>query len=536
MRKYDFLVIGSGIAGLVYALQVAKIGKVAIITKKKLTDCNTEYAQGGIAAVLSQYDSFEKHIQDTYQTGLQLGKMPVIQTIVEHGRQLIQYLIDIGTNFTMENFKVDRKIENLSLTREGGHSQKRVVYAADSTGHEIMKALISACYMDTNIDIFEEHMAVDLITQHHIPQKDGFITRITCWGAYVLNVKTNQIHVFQAKKTMLATGGGAQVYANNTNPEIATGDGYAIVKLAGARIANMEFIQFHPTAFYDPEGKSFLITEALRGEGAVLTLPDGSSFMENYHPKGSLAPRDIVARAIDFEIKKRNLKWLYLDATGLSKETIESHFPYIAKKCKDKGIDIFKQPIPIVPAAHYFCGGVVTTIDGQTDIANLFAAGEVACTGLHGANRLASNSLLEGLVIAYRAGKHISNLEDVSFPMIPEWQENWKNIGTFNENEWVVISHNREIIKRIMQGYVGISRSRRLLKYADLRLRNIYLEINNFYQHNPVKKEVIECRNMAIVAGLIITSALLRKESRGLHFVTDYPEQDNQNYQKDTII
>jgi L-aspartate oxidase len=465
-----------------------------------------------------------------------MGKIPVIRTIVEQGRELIQYLIDIGTNFTLENQSVDRKIENLSLTKEGGHSQKRVAYAADSTGHEIMKALISACVKEPNIEIFEEHMAVDLITQHHIPQKDGFITRLTCWGAYVLNIKTNQIQVFQARKTMLATGGGAQVYANNTNPDIATGDGYAIVKLAGARIANMEFIQFHPTAFYDSEGKSFLITEALRGEGAILTLQDGSTFMEQYHPKGSLAPRDVVARAIDYEMKKRNLKWLYLDATALSKDKILTHFPYIYKKCKERGIDITVQPIPIVPAAHYFCGGVVTTIDGRTDIANLFAAGEVACTGLHGANRLASNSLLEGLVIAYRAGQHPSNKNEVDFPTIPQWQENWKNIGAFNENEWVVISHNREIIRRIMQGYVGITRSRRLLKYAESRIRNMYMEINNFYQHNPVKKEVIECRNMAIVAGLIIQSALLRKESRGLHYVTDYPEQDDKNYQKDTII
>ena len=532
MKKYDFLVIGSGIAGLVYALQTSKFGKVAVVTKGKINECNTEYAQGGIAAVLSQHDSFENHIEDTFIAGAEIGKKPVIETIVKEGPACIDYLIKLGTKFTLENRELDRRIENLSLTREGGHSQKRIAYAADSTGHEIMEALISACRKNENIHIFENHIAIDLITQHHISEAESFIPVITCWGAYVLDENNSQIEIFRAKKTMLATGGAGQVYAYNTNPAVATGDGYAMARLAGARVANMEFIQFHPTAFYDPLGKPFLVTEALRGEGAILKLQNGRTFMEKYHPKGSLAPRDVVSRAIDFELKKSGDKFLYLDATGIDAEKLKSHFPYIDKKCRKRGIDFTKEPIPVVPAAHYFCGGVLATVDGLTDIKNLFAAGEVACTGLHGANRLASNSLLESLVIAYRAGNHPSNREEVNFPEIPEWRE----VGTFNENEWVIISHNREIIQKIMQGYVSITRSTRLLNYALSRIRDIYNEINTFYQENPVRREVIETRNMALVAELIIRSALMRKESRGLHYNIDFPQRDDEKYRKDTIL
>ncbi len=532
MLEYDFLVIGSGIAGLVYALEVSKLGRVALVTKKEIDDCNTEYAQGGIAAVLDQHDTFDKHIHDTYIAGAELGKIPVIRTFVQDGPKLIQYLIDLGTEFTAKDDTIDLSLENLSLTREGGHSQQRVAYAADSTGHMIMQALIRTCRNNPQIDIYENHIAVDLITQHHILQTDGFIPRITCWGAYVIEVGTGIVKTFRARKTMLATGGSSQVYTHNTNPDVATGDGLAMAKLAGARLANMEFIQFHPTAFYSPDGSTFLISEALRGEGAVLRLQDGSDFLKTYHPLGSLAPRDIVSRAIDFELKKRNEKFVWLDATKVDREKLKAHFPYIDKKCAKYGIDFTRQPIPVAPAAHYFCGGILTTVDGLTDIQNLFAAGEVGCTGLHGANRLASNSLLEALVIAYRAGNHESNREEVDFPPIPEW----KDVGKFNENDWVVISHNKENIKMIMQGYVGISRSRRLLKYALSRIEVILREINDFYEHNNVKKEVIETRNMAIVASMIIKSCLLRKESRGLHFLTDFPDRDDQNYKKDTII
>ncbi len=531
MKNYDYLVIGSGIAGLIFALETSQWGKVAVVTKKEITACNTDYAQGGIAAVLSEHDTFEEHIKDTYIAGAKLGKKGVMEQIIKEGPDVIQYLLDLGTKFTVDSNSNRSLMENLRLTKEGGHSHHRVVYGADSTGHLIMEALIDNCRKNENIDIYENHMAVDLITQHHIPQLNEFIARISCWGAYVMDCESNNIELFRAKKTMLATGGGSQVYSHNTNPDIATGDGIAMARLAGARLANMEFVQFHPTAFYSPEGKTFLISEALRGEGAIIKAINGDEFMTDYHPQGCLAPRDVVSRSIDAEMTRRSDKHVYLDATHLDANKLKEHFPYIDKKCRKYGVDFTKHPIPITPAAHYFCGGILTTTDGQTDIRNLYAAGEVACTGLHGANRLASNSLLEAAVIAFNAAHSRKIKEDVRFPEIPEW----KDLGSFNEPEWVVISHNREIIGRIMQGYVGIRRTRRLLNYALSRLENIYTEINNFYGHNSVRKEVIETRNLAIIATMIIRSALARKESRGAHFVVDYPQQ-NDNYLKDTII
>lgn len=531
-KDYDFLVIGSGIAGLVFALEVSRLGKVAIVTKRSLNDCNTDYAQGGIAAVLDDQDSFEQHLNDTYLAGAELGKKVVIERVIKDGPKLIQYLIDLGTDFTRVVDNYDHSLENLSLTREGGHSQRRVAYAADSTGHQIMEALIENCRSNPQIDIFENHIAVDLITQHHIHQDDGFIPGISCWGAYVMDTRTNLVDVFRAKKTMMATGGAAQIYTHNTNPDVATGDGMAMARLAGARLANMEFVQFHPTSFWSPDGETFLISEAVRGEGAVLRLQDGSTFMENYHEMGNLAPRDIVSRAIDAELKKRGEKYCLLDATGIDHAKLKKHFPYIDSRLREHGLDFTKDPIPVAPAAHYFCGGVLSTIDGLTDIRNLYCAGEAACTGLHGANRLASNSLLEALVVAWHAGNHPSNLEAVDFPPIPPWQQ----LDSFYENEWVIISHNREIIGTIMQGYVGIRRSRRLLKYALSRLENIYNEINNFYQHNAVRKEVIETRNMAVIAIAVIRCALLRKESRGAHFLIDVPHRDDAKYKLDTII
>ncbi len=532
MKNFDFLVIGSGIAGLIYALRVAELGSVAIVTKKSLYDCNTDYAQGGIAAVIAAADSFEQHIHDTWIAGAELGKKEVIRNVIQEGPKLIQYLIDLGTDFTRNDVNYDNSLENLSLTKEGGHSHRRVAYAADSTGHQIMQTLIARCMESPSISIYEDHIAIDLITQHHIKQEDGFIPGISCWGAYVMNTKTNSVQIFRSRKTMLATGGASRVYGHNTNPDVATGDGMAMARLAGARLANMEFVQFHPTAFYTPEGETFLISEALRGEGAKLRLSDGSEFMHEYHPLGNLAPRDIVSRAIDAELKKRGEKYCYLDATEVDPHTLQSHFPYIKRKCLEHGIDFCTEMIPVAPAAHYFCGGLLSTIDGLTDIHNLFAAGEVACTGLNGANRLASNSLLEALVSAYHAGEHPSNMDPVVFPPIPQWRE----LEDFNENEWVVISHNREIIGTIMQGYVGIRRSRRLLKYALSRMENIYNEINNFYQHNAVRKEVVETRNLAVIAISVIRSALNRKESRGAHFLIDYPERDDLHYKTDTII
>ncbi len=527
MKEYDYLVIGSGISGLSFALETAKKGKTAIITKKEVTVNNSILAQGGIAAVLSEKDSFEEHIIDSYKAGSELGKKPVIETIVKEGPASIKYLLELGVKFT----KVQGNTENLSLTKEGGHTRNRIVYAADSTGSEVMRVLTAACIANSNIDIYEHHIAIDLITQHHISEKSGFIPGITCWGAYVLNLESGAVEVFKANKTVLATGGAGQVYEHSTNSDGITGDGVAMAYLAGARIANMEFIQFHPTSFYNPNGNSFLVSEAVRGEGAVLVLPDGTDFMHKYHPLGSLAPRDVVSRAIDREMKIKGFLNVLLDATMLPAETVEKHFPYINKKCLEHGIDMTKEPIPVVPSAHYFCGGILATVDGVTDIKNLFAVGETACTGLHGANRLASNSLLEGLVVGRRAAKLCVESEKTEFPEISEWQ----NRGTFNENEWVIISHNYEVIKKIMQGYAGIVRSRRLLKYAHTRMTGIYHEVHKFYQNNPVKKEVIETRNLSIVAMVIIRSALARKESRGLHFVVDYPEM-NEIYNKDTII
>lgn len=530
--EYDFLVIGSGIAGLVFALEAAKKGRVAIVTKSGLYDCNTDYAQGGIAAVLDAQDSFAEHIEDTFAAGAELGKKEVISRIIEQGPDLIQYLIDLGTDFTRRDDSYDRRLENLSLTMEGGHTHRRVAHAADSTGHMIMEALISNCLKDPNIDIFENRLAIDLITQHHVKNEHGFIPGIACWGAYVLDSNANIVDIFKARKTMLATGGAAQIYGHNTNPDVATGDGMAMARLAGGRLANMEFVQFHPTAFWSAEGETFLITEALRGEGAILRLSNGDTFMENYHEKANLAPRDIVSRAIDSELKRRGEKFCWLDATHIPHDALHKHFPYIDSRLRERGIDFTREYIPVAPAAHYFCGGVISTIDGITDIHNLFAAGEVACTGLHGANRLASNSLLEALVVAYNAANHPSMEHEVVFPDIPPW----RLMDSFNENEWVVISHNREIIGTIMHGYVGIRRSRRLLKYAISRLENIYNEINNFYQHNAVRREVVETRNMAVIAIAVTRSALARKESRGAHFLIDNPSRDDIHYQYDTII
>jgi len=347
-----------------------------------------------------------------------------------------------------------------------------------------------------------------------------------------MNIDDDSIFTIRAKKTMLATGGASQVYLNNTNSSIATGDGLAMASLAGARLANMEFIQFHPSYFYNTKGKGFLISEALRGEGAVIKLQNGEEFLDKYHELGSLAPRDVVSKAIEYEMIKHGDDFVYIDATQVPEDVLHNHFPYIDAKCKEQGVDFTKDMIPIVPAAHYFCGGVLATIDGKTDISNLFAAGEVACTGFHGANRLASNSLLEGLVTAYNAAHHPSNIEDVEFPDIPAWSD----VDEFNEKEWVIIKQNKDIIKRIMQGYVGISRSRRLLQYAQRRIHNIWVEIDNFYKHNFVKMDVIETRNLTIVAAKIIQSAINRKESRGSHYVIDYPERDDLNFKNDTII
>jgi len=529
-KKSDFLIIGSGIAGLSYALKVSELGSVAIITKKKDSESNTNYAQGGIAAVLSTTDSFDLHIQDTIKAGDGLSNPEVVQKVVKAGPGAIQELIQIGVNFTKKKGKFD-------LGREGGHSRNRVIHSADLTGKEIETALIKAVKSKKNIRIYEDHIAIDLITQHHLRgyrRKLG--EKIRCWGAYVLDVKKGEVKKILARITLLATGGAGRIYLHTTNPDIATGDGIAMAYRAGARVANLEFIQFHPTSLYHPEGNSFLISETVRGEGGKLRLKSGKTFMQNYHPLKELAPRDVVARAIDSELKKSGDFCVYLDITHLDKEFIQQRFPNIYNRCLFLGIDITKEWIPVVPAAHYMCGGVVTNLEGETNINNLYACGEVAMTGMHGANRLASNSLLEAVVFADLAAESSKSkfreFKSFEFPKVPEWSTK----GVFDHKEWVIISHARQEIESLMWNLVGIVRSNSRLEMAKTRIDILLKEINRFYHLNPVTYEVIELRNISTVAELIIRSALLRKESRGLHYNQDYPKKDDRNWKKDTIL
>jgi L-aspartate oxidase len=528
--KTDFLIIGSGIAGLSYALKVSESGSVALITKKKDTESNTNYAQGGIAAVFSPTDSFDLHIQDTLKAGAGLSNPEVVKKVVEAGPGEIQELIRTGVEFTKKKGEFD-------LGREGGHSHNRVIHAADLTGKEIENALIRAVKNKKNITIYEDHIAVDLITQHHLKdyqRKPG--EKIKCWGAYVLDVKKNKVNKFLSRITLLATGGAGRVYLHTTNPDIATGDGVAMAYQSGARVANLEFFQFHPTSLYHPKGNSFLISEAVRGEGGKLRLKSGKSFMENYHPSKELAPRDVVARAIDSELKKSGDPCVYLDITHLEKVFIQNRFPNIYNRCLSLGIDIARDWIPVVPAAHYMCGGVITDLGGTTDIDNLYACGEVTMTGMHGANRLASNSLLEAVAFADFAAesskRRFRQDKSFEFPQIPEWSTK----GVFDQKEWVIISHARQEIESFMWNLVGIVRSNSRLEMAKIRIEILLKEIGKFYHLNPVTYEVIELRNISIVAELIIRSALLRKESRGLHYNQDYPNRDDQNWRKDTIL
>lgn len=529
--RSDFLVIGSGIAGLQFALEAAKIGSVSLVTKKSIADSNTELAQGGIAAVVDETDSFESHIEDTYKAGAELGHKEFIAEIVYAAPKIIENMIKLGVKFTTREGQ-PVTLSNLALGKEGGHSHRRIIFSGDSTGKEIEEQLIRIVRATPQITIYENHVAIDLITQHHIKGPDIYKAGITCWGAYVLDVQNQAVKRFLANKTLLATGGSAQVYYHTTNSPVATGDGIAMAYRAGARIANMEFIQFHPTALYQPESDQvFLISEAVRGEGAVLRLPDGTPFMKQYHELGDLAPRDVVAQAIDFEMIKHGYKFVYLDLTHLDGEKMKTRFPNIYRKCMEYGIDFTKDMIPVVPAAHYTCGGVLSSVRGETDIKNLYACGEVACTGLHGANRLASNSLLEAAVTAYNAAHLPQNREKVEFPDIPRWSEE----GVFDEEEWIIIAHNKNTIRRMMWNYVGIVRSNRRLYYASEWLRIFYKEIEEFYKKNPVRPDLIEIRNLVTVAELIIHSAMARKESRGLHYNKDYPNPRDE-YKKDTIL
>ncbi len=528
MKEFDVLVLGSGIAGLFFALKVAPQRKVAILTKKDRAESNTNYAQGGIAAVTSKEDSFELHVRDTLKAGAGLCREPVVRTIVQEGPARIAELIQMGMQFSERPIPAPPGRE-LDLGREGGHSKRRILHAKDITGREVERALLIAVAAQPNIQMFENHVAIDLVTS----RKLGVAEELRCLGVYALDKTRGAVETFAAPVTVLATGGCGKVYLYTTNPDIATGDGVAMSYRAGASVANMEFVQFHPTCLYHPKAKSFLISDAVRGEGAVLKSLDGVEFMDRYHPLKSLAPRDIVARAIDSEMKKSGAPYVLLDITNKPAPFIIDRFPNIYQTCLRYGIDITKDPIPVVPAAHYQCGGVQTNVDGETDIPGLYAIGEVACTGLHGANRLASNSLLEALVCAHRAAQKV--LADKAQPAgvsIPPWRSG----NAHDPDELVVISHNWDEIRRAMWDYVGIVRTNKRLERAQKRVANLQEEIHEYYWDFTVSSDLLELRNIAQVAEIIIASAAGRPESRGLNYNLDYPEPNPAWAQKDTVL
>lgn len=525
--KSDYLVVGSGIAGLSFALKVANYGTVHVITKSRLDDTNTALAQGGVAAVISEDDDIDSHIRDTHVAGAGLCHEDAVKVMVTEAPKRIRELIDYGVPFdTTQGGDYD-------LAREGGHSRFRILHVADETGRSIQKVLVRKVREHPNIRIFEEHIAVELITDHHVLNNLQSAFNI-CFGAYVLNEATADVEVFRADYTMLASGGASRVYLHTTNPDVATGDGIAMAYRAGVRIANMEFVQFHPTALYDPGAEPFLISEACRGFGAYLRNSSGERFMGKYDKRLELAPRDIVARAIDAECKSRGDVCVYLDMSHLEAEKIRLHFPNIATHCKERlRIDITREKIPVVPAAHYICGGIMTNLNGQTSMHNLFAAGESAHTGVHGANRLASNSLLEALVFAHRAAKRVIEKQRNMFDnvFIPDWDDT----DVVNQQEWRLIRNNRSELQTIMWDYVGIVRSTVHLNRALRRMSTLYDEIEDYYKRTRVNKDMLELRNLSAVAYLIVRSALRRNESRGLHYMSDYPKKDDK-FLKDTII
>jgi len=524
---HDYLVIGSGIAGLSFALKAARNGRVAIVTKRTIDDSNTACAQGGVASVWSEEDSVESHVQDTIGAGGGLCNEDVVRTVVSEGPARIRELIELGVPFS-------RQIEgdDYDLGLEGGHSHRRVLHVADRTGEELVATLVRAVRATAAIDVFEYHHAIDLLVDEKFGLAQG---RARCWGAYVLDAASGEVVTFAARATLLATGGAGKVYLYTSNPDIASGDGLALAYRAGCRVADLEFMQFHPTCLYHPRAKSFLVTEAMRGEGAVLKRPDGTPFMQDYDSRRELAPRDIVARAIDQEMKRNGFDNVLLDVTSLGAAFIRHRFPLIQQRCLEFGIDITREPIPVVPAAHYMCGGVVTDIDGRTGVERLYAAGEVAMTGMHGANRLASNSLLEGLVFAHRAATHSGawiGEEPGSPPAFPPWQSG----HAVDIDESVVLTHNWDEIRRLMWNYVGIVRSDRRLKRAAARIVMLREEIREYYWDFKVTGDLLELRNLALVAELIVRCARARRESRGLHFNVDCPQHDDEHWLRHTVV
>jgi len=508
LQNFDVLIIGSGLAGQSAALRLAEHCRVALVSKRSLEDSASGWAQGGIAAVLDSKDSIEAHIHDTLVAGAWLNDEKVTRFVVENGRRAIEWLIAQGVPFTQDD-------SGYHLTREGGHSARRVIHVADATGSAVQEALTRQVRAARNITVLENHIAIDLITGAKLATGEN-----RCYGAHVLDSRTGDVVTIGAPSTLIATGGAGKVYLYTTNPDTSTGDGVAMAWRAGCRVANMEFIQFHPTCLYHPQAKSFLISEAVRGEGGLLRLPDGTRFMLMHDKRAELAPRDIVARAIDFEMKKRGLDCVYLDITHKGEEFIRAHFPNIHARCLELGIDIASEPIPVVPAAHYTCGGVISDQRGRTDVKGLYVAGEASCTGLHGANRLASNSLLECLVFAEAAVNDILGRKTGRPPRLPQWDES----RVTNADEEVVISHNWDELRRFMWDYVGIVRTTKRLKRAQNRIRLLKWEIEEFYANFRVSHDLIELRNLVVTADLIIRCAMRRKESRGLHFSRDYPE------------
>jgi L-aspartate oxidase len=533
-KKSDFLIIGSGVAGLMFALKVADFGTVAMVTKKEAMDSNTNLAQGGIASVFGANDSFDLHIKDTLDAGDGLCNLDVTDMVVKDGPNRISELMDLGVKFNQTKLYEGW---NLNLGREGGHSKNRIVHAHDMTGQEVEKILLERVKRHPNVELFENHVAIDLITCS-TRIKRGLITTTHedfCCGAYVLDRKSHAVKTFAAHITLLASGGAGKVYLYTSNPDIATGDGIAMAYRAGATVANLEFVQFHPTCLFHSAAKNFLISEAVRGEGGILIDSHGRPFMQKYDPKKDLACRDVVARAIDTELKKSGADSVFLDISHKPADFIKTRFPNIYQKCQSFDIDMTHEPIPVVPAAHYMCGGVVVDMSGSTDIKHLYAVGETACTGLHGANRLASNSLLEALVYADKAARHACSLlknNNFSAMETPVWDE----VGTTDSDEQIIVSHNWDEIRRLMWNYVGIVRSDKRLARAYRRIENIQNEIKEYYWDFKVSPDLIELRNIAMVAELIITSAMHRKESRGLHFTIEYPQKDDKRWKKDTIL